>query len=214
MAPKSNNKRRQPAPRHRPRSVGAVRRQRQQERRRKIFVTVGAGALILAIVLALTFTGALSSDPATTTTSSSTSTSTPMKSVKGKPCVATKGPLPTGAPEVPVEVGKPPTKLVSKDLKVGDGAVVTKDSTITADYIGVACSTGKIFGSSYTDGSPLTSALSGLIPGWQQGIPGMKVGGQRLLGIPSDIAYGKEGRPPDIAPDEALWFVLTIKSVK
>jgi FKBP-type peptidyl-prolyl cis-trans isomerase FkpA len=77
----------------------------------------------------------------------------------------------------------------------------------------VACSTGKIFDSSYERGQPAMFALSGVIPGWQQGIPGMKVGGQRLLGIPSDLAYGPTGAPPDIAGNEALWFVVEIVAI-
>jgi FKBP-type peptidyl-prolyl cis-trans isomerase len=53
-----------------------------------------------------------------------------------------------------------------------------------------------------------------VIKGWQEGIPGMHVGGQRLLGIPSEAAYGASGRPPSIAPDEALWFVIEVLDTK
>jgi peptidylprolyl isomerase len=134
-------------------------------------------------------------------------------SAAGKPCVALADPLPAGAPEVPVAVGPPPTQLVSEDLVVGTGATVEPTSTITVDYIGVACSTGKIFDTSYGS-QPATFPLNQVIPGWQQGLPGMKVGGTRLLGIPADLAYGANGYPPDIAPDEALWFVVQAKSVQ
>ena len=51
--------------------------------------------------------------------------------------------------------------------------------------------------------------LDQVIPGWTQGLTGMKVGGSRLLGIPSDLAYGPNGQG-DIAPDEALWFVVEV----
>jgi peptidylprolyl isomerase len=222
LATKSKNQKRQQAQRHRPRTAAAVRRQRQQQRRRKIITTGGAGSIVLVIVVALAAPSIFGNKNATTTTSpsssssSSSTTSTPAKSVKGKPCVAVKGPLPSGAPAVPVQVGKPPTTLVKKDVKVGSGAVVTASQTVTADYIGVSCSTGKIFDSSYkVGGQPLTTSLkSGVIAGWMQGIPGMKVGGRRLLGIPPDLAYGKDGRPPDIAPDETLWYVVTVKSAK
>ena len=100
-----------------------------------------------------------------------------------------------------------------EDLTPGTGAEVAASSTVTVDYIGVACSTGKIFDASYASGQPATFPLSGVIPGWSQGLVGMKVGGKRLLGIPSDLAYGPDGYPPAIAPDEALWFVVELKSV-
>jgi peptidylprolyl isomerase len=207
LASNSKNRKRQQGSLHKPRTATAVRRQRQRERRRKLLTSGVAGAVVLVIVLALVGSGIFAKTAATTTTSS---TSTPVKSAKGKPCVATKGPLPAGAPAVPVQVGTPPTKLVTKDLKVGTGKAATAASTVTVNYIGVACSTGVIFDSSYKNGSPFTTALSKVIPGWQQGIPGMKVGGQRLLGIPSQLAYGATGSPPTIAPDEALWFVVTL----
>jgi peptidylprolyl isomerase len=123
-------------------------------------------------------------------------------------------PLPAGAPAVPVKVGPPPTQLVSEDLKVGTGATVGPDDTVTVNYIGVACSSGKIFDSSYTGGQPATFPLSGVIKGWTTGIPNMKVGGQRLLGIPPDQAYGADGSPPDILGDETLWFVVEMLDTK
>ena len=89
-------------------------------------------------------------------------------------------------------------------------------ATVTVNYIGVSCSTGVIFDSSYKTNppTPATFSLSGVIPGWTQGIPGMNVGGKRLLGIPGDLAYGAAGRPRSIAPDETLWFVVEMLDVK
>jgi peptidylprolyl isomerase len=148
----------------------------------------------------------------TTTAGGSTTTTVAAGSAAGKPCVAVADPLPTGAPEVPVPVGPPPTSLVTQDLKPGTGADVAVGATVTVNYIGVSCSTGKIFDSSYSRGKTASFPLSQVIKGWTDGIPGMKVGGQRLLGIPSDQAYGPSGRPPTIAPDEALWFVVEVVS--
>jgi peptidylprolyl isomerase len=113
-----------------------------------------------------------------------------------------------------VQVGPPPTTLVVQDLTPGTGATVEPTSTVTVDYIGVSCSTGAIFDSSYSRGQPTTFPLNQVIPGWSQGLTGMKVGGSRLLGIPADLAYGSEGRPPTIAPDEALWFVVDVRNVQ
>lgn len=144
---------------------------------------------------------------------SSTTTLAPVVDAAGKPCVAVVDPLPTGAPAVPVKVGPPPTTLVSEDLTPGTGTAVVATSTVTVDYIGVACSTGKIFDASYSRGQPATFALDQVIQGWSQGLVGMKVGGVRLLGIPSELAYGAQSKGADIAANEALWFVVDVKSV-
>lgn len=135
------------------------------------------------------------------------------QSAAQKPCVALADPLPNGAPAVPVKVGPAPTALIAEDLTPGTGADIVASSTVTVDYIGVSCSTGKIFDSSYASGQPATFPLSGVIKGWSQGLVGMKAGGTRLLGIPSDLAYGPSGQGADIGPNEALWFVVDVKSV-
>jgi len=134
-------------------------------------------------------------------TTSTTGTSAPQfESAAGKPCVAPTGEPPPGAPSVPVTEGPPPEVLMIEDLEGGEGTEVPEGATVTVNYIGVACSTGAVFDDSYSRGEPATFPLSGVIAGWQAGIPGMKVGGQRLLGIPSDQAYGPTGSPPTIAP--------------
>ena len=61
--------------------------------------------------------------------------------------------------------------------------------------------------------SALVGAQQTVIPGWQQGIPGMKVGGVRLLKIPADLAYGASGQPPAIGPNEPLFFIVSVVSV-
>lgn len=157
--------------------------------------------------------GKIATNPAGPTAPPSSSTTNPA-SAAGKPCVAeVTADAPAGAPPVPVKVGPPPTTLIKEDLEVGDGDEVVATSSVTVDYIGVACSTGKIFDSSYKAGQPATFALNQVIKGWSEGLVGMKVGGVRLLGIPSDLAYGPSGQGADIGPDEALWFVVTLKSI-
>jgi peptidylprolyl isomerase len=222
VANKNTRNRQRNKPRRPSARVAAATRARQRRSRQRLVVSGAALAVILAILAVLIGpnVGRNASSSTTTSTSTSTtlapttSTSTPAKSVKGKPCVAVSDPLPKGAPAVPVQTGAPPTKLVTKDLAVGTGAAVTAKQTLSVDYIGVACSTGKIFDSSYKNGKPIEFALSGVIAGWQQGIAGMKVGGTRLLGIPPALAYGSQGSPPDIAPDETLWFVVHVISAK
>ena len=202
---------------------------RRRARRRRW--EIASGGLVLAIIIAIAFaakagndnktatpptstTVAASTTAATTTTTGPTTTTKPLPSAAGKPCVAVTGTLPPGAPAVPVKTGTPPTALVKEALKVGTGAVVKAHANISVNYIGVACSTGKVFDSSYKSGVPAQFSLDGVIPGWTNGIPGMKVGGERLLGIPPAQAYGAAGSPPLIAPNETLWFVVTVTSIQ
>jgi peptidylprolyl isomerase len=140
---------------------------------------------------------------------------TRVESAQGKPCVAPSEPMPAGAPAVPVVVGPPPTQLVITDLVPGTGATATASTTATLslDYTAVMCSNGKLLDSSYKSGQPFTTTLGQVVPGWRQGIPGMKVGGTRLLGIPPALAYGASGDPPTIAPDETLWFVIQLHGI-
>jgi peptidylprolyl isomerase len=211
--------------------IAAAAAARDRARRRRWFLGISAGLLVVLVaVAALLITGdddgddaVVAGDESTTTTAvpvdadgdgvpdDPTATSAPAtESAAGKPCVDVADELPAGAPEVPVQVGPPPTELITEDLAEGDGATVVATDTVTVQYIGVSCSTGTIFDSSYSRGQPATFPLNQVIPGWTEGIPGMKVGGRRLLGIPSEMAYGASGRPPEIAPDEALWFVVEV----
>jgi peptidylprolyl isomerase len=188
-----------------------------QRQQKSLWVRVGVIGLVVLIALgavSILIAGNTTSDSSTSSTTTTTTTLPVMASAAGKPCVAVADPLPAGAPTVPVTVGPPPTELVKEDLQPGTGAEVAAGATVTVDYIGVACSTGKIFDSSYSRGEAATFPLSGVIPGWQNGIPGMKVGGVRLLGIPPADAYGTTGSAPDIAPDETLWFVVTVTAAQ
>jgi len=78
------------------------------------------------------------------------------------------------------------------DLEEGDGQVVPEDCTIAAFYR-LYLTSGKVVQSNFESGDPFTSPLANLIKGWQQGLPGMKVGGTRRLVVPSDLAYGDNG---------------------
>ena len=111
------------------------------------------------------------------------------------------------APTIGAPTGNPPATLVTKDIIVGTGAEALPTSTMTVHYTLMAWSTGKVVESSWTSGSPATFPLANVIVGWQQGIPGMKVGGRRLLVIPPDLGYGAQGGGP-IGPNETLIFVV------
>ena len=118
-------------------------------------------------------------------------------------------------PTVTVPTGPAPTKLVTKDLVQGTGQTVRTGQTVTVNYVGVLYKTGKEFDSSWKNNTPATFQLqsgpSGVIQGWVQGIPGMKVGGRRELIIPASLAYGKTGRP-GIPPNSPLVFVVDVLS--
>ena len=116
------------------------------------------------------------------------------------------------APTIGAPSGTPPTTLESKDIVVGTGAEVSSTSTITFHYTLMTWSNGALIESSWTGGSPATYPLVELILGWQQGIPGMKVGGRRLLVVPPDLGYGAQGSGP-VGPNETLIFVMDIVSV-
>ena len=181
----------------RARIAAAAEASRRQDRNKRWIVIAGVIILVIALVL-----GAF----VTNRGGSSKSSSPPN-------CVAMTDTPPLGAPYVPVHVGPAPTTLVTQDLRVGTGPAVTAQDKITVNYIGVNCTDGKIFDDTYSRGQPFNNvSLADVIPGWQQGIPGMQAGGQRLLGIPPSLGYGAAGRP-GIGPNETLWFVVELVSI-
>jgi peptidylprolyl isomerase len=117
-------------------------------------------------------------------------------------------------PSVSVPSGNPPTALVKTDLILGKGAEAVAGKKVTVQYVGVSFTTKKQFDASWDRGQPFSFVLGAgrVIQGWDEGVPGMKVGGRRQLVIPSELAYGAEGNPP-IGPNEPLVFVVDLLSV-
>lgn len=99
-----------------------------------------------------------------------------------------------GVPEISVEGVEAPTALVSQDLIKGNGAEVKETDTLTVNYVGVNLVGGTKFDSSYDRGETASFALTGVIPGWTQGLAGKTVGSRVLLVIPKDLAYGDAGQ--------------------
>jgi peptidylprolyl isomerase len=147
-------------------------------------------------------TSTASSSATTTTSSTSTSTIPLPAALKAKPKV------------VPPS-GPPPKGLVVKDLIKGTGPAATAASTVTVQYVGILYKGGKQFDASWNDGNgqPTTLPLSGVIKGWQEGIPGMRVGGRRELIIPPSLGYGPSGSPPKIPGNATLEFVIDLHGV-
>ena len=117
-------------------------------------------------------------------------------------------------PKITVPKTPAPKELQIKDLVKGEGATAKAGSQISVNYSGVAYSTGKEFDTSYGN-EPFSFELGagGVIPGWDEGVVGMKVGGQRQLVIPPALGYGETGQGEDIGPNETLIFVIDLLSV-
>lgn len=119
-------------------------------------------------------------------------------------------------PKITVPKAPAPKELQVKDLVKGEGATAKSGSQISVNYSGVAYSTGKEFDNSYDRGQPFDLQLGAgmVIPGWDQGLEGMQVGGRRQLTIPAELAYGEQGSPPDIKGGETLIFVIDLLGVQ
>jgi|SRR5947209_15032543 len=116
-------------------------------------------------------------------------------------------------PEVAVPSDQPPSyQLEVEDITVGEGEEASPGRTVEVHYVGVSWKTGKQFDASWDRGSTFKFPLgkNRVIPGWDRGVAGMKVGGRRRLTIPPDLAYGKRGAGGVIGPDETLVFVVDL----
>ena len=112
--------------------------------------------------------------------------------------------------------GDIPFELGIDDLVVGDGDEATAGTRVTVHYVGVSFLTGEQFDASWNRGEPFRFKLGKgqVIPGWDQGVAGMKVGGRRRLTIPSALAYGARGAGGVIRPHEPLVFVIDLLAVE
>ena len=115
------------------------------------------------------------------------------------------------APTITPPSGDAPTALIAEDVIVGSGTEVVATSTVTLHYTLMKWSDGSILESSWSSGTPSTFQLSGLIQGWQQGLPGAKVGGRRLLVLPPALGYGAMAGHP--LEKDTLIFVIDIIAV-
>lgn len=119
----------------------------------------------------------------------------------------------TEKPEVDFPGGDAPTELQIHDVAVGDGQEARPGATVEVHYVGVEFDTGEEFDSSWNRGESINFPLQGLIKGWQDGIPGMKVGGRRQLVIPPLQAYGDEGSGHPLS-GKTLIFVIDLLNVQ
>ncbi len=171
----------------------------------------GARTVIGAVLVAMSVVAVgcgddeVATDPTTTTTAA-------------EPCaeVYQEGDGPAEGPEAIEERGAPELEacdpadgemLVVDEIQ-GTGAEVAPGATVTVHYVGVDASTGTEFDSSWSRGQPATFPLDQVIPGWSEGMVGMKEGGRRTLVIPPDLAYGNSGP----APGDYLVFTVDLVS--
>ena len=120
-------------------------------------------------------------------------------------------------PEVEVPEGATPSyQLEVEDLAVGDGPEATAGQVVEVHYVGVSFKDGRQFDASWDRGDTFKFGLGKgqVIPGWDQGVQGMRVGGRRRLTIPPQLAYGKRGAGGVIGPDETLVFVVDLVGVR
>ena len=119
-------------------------------------------------------------------------------------------------PEIAAPEGSPPAELERRDIVRGKGPGAKKGDTLTMQYVGVSWSTGQQFDASWDGPKPFTFELGAgdVIPGWDEGLVGMRAGGRRLLVIPAAQGYGAQGRPPDIVPNETLIFVVDLLRIR
>ncbi len=118
-------------------------------------------------------------------------------------------------PEIDKPEGDVPFDLGIEDITVGDGDEAASGMKVSVHYVGVAFSTGEEFDASWSRGQPFEFKLGKgqVIPGWDLGVQGMRVGGRRKLTIPSAMGYGARGAGGVIKPHEPLVFVVDLLAV-
>lgn len=172
--------------------------------------------LIIAACLALVVAGC-GGDSSSTSSSSSSTTNSPSSTSEEEG--GGNSSLENGSfakPQVKVPKGPPPKKLVEREIRKGSGATAKTGDEVTVQYVGVGYESGQEFDSSWSRNEPFPFTLgsNSVIPGWEKGIVGMKVGGRRELIIPPELAYGSAGSPPVIGPNETLIFVVDLLEAK
>lgn len=106
-------------------------------------------------------------------------------------------------------------KLIIEDIKLGEGREVKSGDTVVMHYLGTLES-GTKFDSSYDRGEPFATQIGvgQVIKGWDEGVPGMKIGGKRKLTIPSELGYGARGAGGIIPPNATLIFEVELLEIK
>jgi peptidylprolyl isomerase len=166
--------------------------------------------LAAAVALAACGGDSKSDETAATPTTTATATAAPVGKVKVTGALGAK-------PKVSITPinATPPAKLVIKDIAKGHGKKAKSGDTVTVHYYGALYANGSEFDASWDRGQPFSFPLGAgqVIPGWDKGVVGMKVGGRRVLTIPPELGYGPQGSGP-IPPNSTLVFVVDMLKIK
>ena len=175
---------------------------------------------LILLTLALVLTAGIAAcgeddEPASGSGAESAATATPTETASAdgvEAIVQAIGKDTKSKPEIPAPQGDPPSELVVRDIVKGKGPGAKAGDNLSMQYAGNSWSTGQQFDASWDRGAqPFTFPLGAgqVIPGWDQGLVGLRKGGRRLLIIPPDMGYGPNGTPDGaIAPNETLIFVV------
>lgn len=158
-----------------------------------------------------------SSDSSTSSSESSASTEAGESSKESGESVSKASPNKKKTkPTVTVPKGVSPKTFATKEIEEGTGPEAKAGDKVTVQYVGVGYDSEEEFDSSWSRNEPFSFTLGAgeVIKGWDQGVEGMKVGGRRELLVPGNLAYGPEGRPPTIGPNETLIFMIDLLSVE
>jgi FKBP-type peptidyl-prolyl cis-trans isomerase len=136
------------------------------------------------------------------------------------PVDPTKKPAVAGTISPPTEIGETkttPSGVKYETLKAGDGPEVKPGQSVMVHYTG-SLADGKVFDSSHKGDKdePATFEVGTgkVIAGWDEGVPGMRIGERRKLTIPPELAYGAQGQPPSIPPNATLVFEIELVGPK
>jgi peptidylprolyl isomerase len=179
---------------------------------------------LVALSAAVFGLAACSNSSASPTTSTTATTSAASATTGGAGTSSAIAPIPTNdrspagtsgkEPTVVVPPGAPPTQLESADLIVGTGPAAAAGDSVTVQYVLATYSSRKVIQASWTS-QPFGFTLGEgqVIPGWDKGVVGMKVGGRRELIIPPSLGYGDESPGAGIAPNDTLVFVVDLLKI-
>lgn len=173
---------------------------------RGILLTIG-----LCLALAVAGCGGGSSSSSSGSTAESSNASKPAEETTAGSSKESSGTKPT----ITVPSGPPPKQLEIKELIKGTGAEAKSGDKVVVQYVLVDYNTGEEIEASWDRGEPFafTLGVGEVIPGWDKGVVGMKVGGRRQLIIPPSLAYGSQ-EAGAIAPNSTLIFDIDLLAVK
>lgn len=185
-------------------------KEQRKEKSKRVALRIVMGVVaFVAVVGAVAWLGGSDDSPSTSNTSTTAAGVTTTT-------IDPNAPTTTVPPKPTVKFpGTEPTELKVTTLREGTGDAAKNGDTLDVHYIGVLSKDGTEFDNSYDKGAPLTLTLGAgqVIQGWEQGLVGVKAGGQYQIDIPAELAYGANGAGESIPPNSGISFVVDIMSI-